>query len=47
MFYHVKIACYHAGPTWMRPGTQGQVAVPRGPMRRLHNDVTWRDIYMY
>ena len=26
---------FHAGPTWMRRGTQGHVAAPRGPTRRL------------
>ena len=26
---------FRAGPTWMRRGTQGHVAAPRGPMRRL------------
>ena len=24
---------FHAGPTWMRHGTQGHVAEPRGPTR--------------
>ena len=24
---------FHAGPTWMRRGTQGHVAEPRGPTR--------------
>ena len=26
---------FRAGPTWMRRGTQGHVAAPRGPTRRL------------
>ena len=25
---------FHAGPTWMRHGTQGHVAAPRGPTQR-------------
>ena len=28
---------FHTGPTWMRRGTQGHVAVPRGPTRRLRS----------
>ena len=27
---------FRAGPTWMRRGTQGHVAAPRGPMQRIH-----------
>ena len=26
---------FRAGPTWMQHGTQGHLAVPRGPTRRL------------
>ena len=29
-----------AGPAWMRRGTQGHVAAPRGPTQRA----TWRNI---
>ena len=46
MFYYVNIACYHtpqlknlsmgAGPAWMRRGTQGHVAAPRGPTQRAY-----------
>ena len=28
---------FRAGPTWMRRGTQGHVAAPRGPTRRLRD----------
>ena len=31
---------FRAGLTWMRRGTQGHVAAPRGPMRRLRGKVT-------
>ena len=31
-----------AGPAWMRRGTQGHVAAPRGPAQRA----TWR-VYIY
>ena len=31
-----KIYILRAGPAWMRRGTQGHVATPRGPAQRLH-----------
>ena len=31
-----KIKKTGAGPAWMRRGTQGHVAAPRGPAQRLH-----------
>ena len=37
---------FRAGPTWMRRGTQGHVATPRGPTRRLRGDVT-HYLYLY
>ena len=30
-----KILFLRAGPAWMRRGTQGHVAAPRGPAQRL------------
>ena len=36
-----KLFIFRAGPTWMRRGTQGHVAAPRGPTRRL------RGVYIY
>ena len=41
-----KRVYFRAGPTWMRRGTQGHVAEPRGPTRAP----AWRDvtnIYIY
>ena len=36
-----------AGPTWMRRGTPGDVAAPRGPTRRLRGKVTCANMYIY
>ena len=33
-----------AGPAWMRRGTQGHVAAPRGPAQRLRGAV---NLYIY
>ena len=38
---------FRAGPTWMQRGTQGHVAAPCGPTRRLRGDVTHIYIYIY
>ena len=38
---------FHAGPTWMRRGTQGYVTATRGPTRRLRGDMTHIYIYIY
>ena len=35
------------GSTWMRGGTQGHVAAPREPTRRLRDKVTCANIYIY
>ena len=45
-----KAGKFHVGPTWMRRGTQGHVAAPRGPTRRLRGAYaahTRRNIYLY
>ena len=35
-----------AGPAWMRRGTQGHVAAPRGPAQRLRGAI-YLFIYIY
>ena len=46
-----KKGVFRAGPTWMRRGTQGHVAAPRGPTLRLRGAYAamWhiRNIYIY
>ena len=37
---------FHAGPTWMRRGTQGHMAAPHGPTRRLRG-VIFISTYIY
>ena len=41
-----KKKCFglRAGPAWMRRGTQGHVAAPRGPAQRLRGAV---NLYIY
>ena len=41
-----KINILRAGPAWMRRGTQGHVAAPRGPAQRLRGAYIYSFIYI-
>ena len=36
-----------AGPAWMRRGTQGHVAAPRGPAQRLRGAYIYLALLLY